>query len=120
MSGQEDPHGDEREEGMSACGCDAPIAKAPSDDDDAVEHLWQVRDIQLGLVSGVLLLAGFLAGLAGWEAAELVLSWAALLVGGVGIGNAVDSFLIGRRRTIASLKSQGAPAGACAAGLLRR
>jgi len=28
-----------------------------------------VRDIQLGLVSGVLLLAGFLAGLAGWEAA---------------------------------------------------
>jgi putative ABC transport system permease protein len=35
----------------------------------------------------------------------------ALLVGGVGIGNAVDSFLIGRRRTIASLKSQGAPAG---------
>jgi len=35
---------------------------------------------------------------------------AALLVGGVGIGNAVDSFLIGRRRTIASLKSQGAPA----------
>ena len=36
---------------------------------------------------------------------------AALLVGGVGIGNAVDSFLIGRRRTIASLKSQGAPAG---------
>lgn len=36
---------------------------------------------------------------------------AALLVGGVGIGNAVDSFLTGRRRTIASLKSQGAPAG---------
>ena len=38
MSGQEDPHGDEREEGMSACGCDAPIVKAPSDD-DAVEHV---------------------------------------------------------------------------------
>ena len=82
MSGQEDPHGDEREEGMSACGCDAPIAKAPSDDDDAVEHLWQVRDIQFGLASGALLLAGFLTGLAGWETVRLVLSWVALLVGG--------------------------------------
>ena len=81
MSGQEDPHGDEREEGMSACGCDAPIATAPGDD-DAVDHLWQVRDIQLGLVSGVLLLAGFLTGLAGWETVRLVLSGVALLVGG--------------------------------------
>ena len=81
MSGQEDPHGDEREEGMSACGCDAPIVKAPSDD-DAVEHLWQVRDIQFGLASGALLLAGFLTGLAGWETVRLVLSWVALLVGG--------------------------------------
>lgn len=36
---------------------------------------------------------------------------AALLVGGVGIGNAVDSFLIGRRRTIAALKCLGAPGG---------
>ncbi|MFZ2480030.1 MAG: HAD-IC family P-type ATPase, partial [Propioniciclava sp.] len=52
------------------------------DDDDAVEHLWQVRDIQLGLVSGALLLAGFLAGLAGWETVGLVLSGVALLVGG--------------------------------------
>ena len=66
---------------MSACGCDAPIATAPGDD-DAVDHLWQVRDIQLGLVSGVLLLAGFLTGLAGWETVRLVLSWVALLVGG--------------------------------------
>ncbi len=36
---------------------------------------------------------------------------AALLVGGVGIGNAIDSFLIGRRRTIAALKCLGAPGG---------
>ena len=52
------------------------------DDNDAVEHLWQVRDIQLGLVSGALLLAGFLTGLAGWEVAALVLSALALVVGG--------------------------------------
>ncbi|MBB1512085.1 cadmium-translocating P-type ATPase [Tessaracoccus sp. MC1627] len=64
----------------SACGCEAP-AGAIRDDDDAVEHLWQVRDIQFGLVSGVLLLAGFISGLLGWEVAELVLSVAALLVG---------------------------------------
>ena len=64
----------------SACGCEAP-AGASSDDDDAVEHLWQVRDIQFGLASGVLLLAGFVSGLLGWEVAELVLSVAALLVG---------------------------------------
>jgi putative ABC transport system permease protein len=33
---------------------------------------------------------------------------AALLVGGVGIGNAIDSFLVERRRTIAALKCLGA------------
>ena len=72
----------DRDEGLSACGCDAPVAKTSDDDDDVVEHLWQVRDIQFGLVSGALLLAGFLSGLAGWEAAELGWSAAALLVGG--------------------------------------
>ena len=63
MSGTGCQDRDEREEGVSACGCDAPVVtKGHGDDDDgAVEHLWQVRDIQLGLVSGVLLLAGFLA-----------------------------------------------------------
>jgi len=34
---------------------------------------------------------------------------AALLVGGVGVGNAVDSYLLGRTRTIAILKCVGAP-----------
>ena len=72
----------DRDEGLSACGCDVPVAKTSDDDDDVVEHLWQVRDIQFGLVSGALLLAGFLSGLAGWEAAELGWSAAALLVGG--------------------------------------
>jgi putative ABC transport system permease protein len=36
---------------------------------------------------------------------------AALLVGGVGVGNAIDSFLRARARTIAILKCLGAPAG---------
>nr|WP_218880689.1 cation-translocating P-type ATPase [Kineosphaera limosa] len=44
--------------------------------------MWQVREVQLGLASGALLLAGFLAGLGGWETVELVLAAAALLVGG--------------------------------------
>ena len=64
----------------SACGCEAATG-ASGEVEDAVEHLWQVRDIQFGLASGVLLLAGFVSGLLGWEVAELVLSVAALLVG---------------------------------------
>lgn len=69
------------DEAESACGCESASPKG-SDDDDFVAHLWQVRNIQLGLVAGVLLLAGFLAGLAGSEVAKLVLSGLALLVGG--------------------------------------
>ena len=65
----------------SACGCEASPGAGRDDDDDAPERWWQVRDIQLGLASGALLLAGFVAGLLGWEAAGLVLSVAALLVG---------------------------------------
>ena len=42
----------------SACGCEAATG-ASGEVEDAVEHLWQVRDIQFGLASGVLLLAGF-------------------------------------------------------------
>ena len=74
---------EEREAAASACGCEPPAATTDDDDDDdVVEHLWQVRNIQFGLVSGVLLLAGFLSRLAGWDVAELWLSAAALLVGG--------------------------------------
>ena len=50
-------------------------------DDDDVEHIWQVNEIRLGALSGVLLLAGFLLGLAGLETWELWLSTAALLAG---------------------------------------
>jgi cation-transporting ATPase G len=41
-----------------------------------------VREVQLGMASGGLLLAGVLAGLAGWETARVVLAVVALLVGG--------------------------------------
>lgn len=51
------------------------------DDDDDVEHIWQVNEIRLGALSGILLLAGFLLGLAGFEVWELWLSIAALLAG---------------------------------------
>ncbi|MCK0111914.1 cadmium-translocating P-type ATPase [Ornithinimicrobium sp. F0845] len=50
--------------------------------EEPVTRLWQVREVQLGLLSGAFLGAGLLAGLAGWAIAELVLAAAALLVGG--------------------------------------
>lgn len=79
MSG---PGCDRREDGGSACGCDAPVTTSQGHDEDALERWWQVRGIQFGLASGALLLAGFLAGLAGWGIAGVVASAAALLVGG--------------------------------------
>jgi len=62
---------------------------------------WRVRD--LGDAGG---------GLRFWldRLTEFIslIGLAALLVGGVGVGNAVSSFLAGRRRTIATLKCMGA------------
>ncbi|SDB94574.1 cation-transporting ATPase G [Raineyella antarctica] len=53
------------------------------DDDDAdVDHFWQVREMQFGVVSGLLLLVGFLLGRAGQEGWSLGLSLAALVLGG--------------------------------------
>lgn len=52
------------------------------DDDDDVDHLWQVGEFRLGVLSGLLLLAGFVldrSGQAGWG---LGLSGAALVAGG--------------------------------------
>ena len=65
---------------------------------------WRVRglnDAGNGLRTWVNRLTQYLA----------LIGLAALLVGGVGVGNAVDSFLRARARTIAILKCLGAPAG---------
>ncbi|WP_370460018.1 heavy metal translocating P-type ATPase [Nostocoides sp. F2B08] len=75
MTGQDASGGDLVE---SACGCAGPSGEA----EEPVTRVWQVREVQLGLASGVLLLGAFLAGLAGSERLELVLAVAALLVGG--------------------------------------
>ncbi|MHA6524437.1 heavy metal translocating P-type ATPase [Tessaracoccus sp. G1721] len=72
---------EQREDCESACGCEASPGVGGDADGEAVERWWQVRDIRFGLVSGAFLLAGFVAGLLGWEVAALVLGVAALLVG---------------------------------------
>ncbi|OLT41167.1 cadmium-translocating P-type ATPase [Serinicoccus sp. CNJ-927] len=81
MSGPQTP---QREVAVDACGCEAPVAPPAraGEVEEPATRLWQVREVQLGLASGALLLAGFLAGLAGWDTVGLVLAAAALLVGG--------------------------------------
>ena len=67
---------------------DLNAARDDDDDDDHhhgdedVDHIWQVGEIRLGVLSGLLLLAGFLLGRAGQEGWELGLSIAALVAGG--------------------------------------
>jgi len=51
------------------------------DDDDDVTSIWAVSEIRAGIVAGVLLLAGFVLGLAGQDGWSLGLSIAALVVG---------------------------------------
>ena len=70
---------DERDDEEVLVGVDAPS----EDDDDDVDQLWQVREFQLGVLAGALLLTGFLLGLAGQAGWELGLSGAALVAGGV-------------------------------------
>ncbi|MGO0578027.1 heavy metal translocating P-type ATPase [Ornithinimicrobium panacihumi] len=82
MRGQETP---EREVLVDACGCEItppPPTGGGGESEEPVTRLWHVREVQLGLLSGALLGAGFLAGLAGSETVQLVLAAAALLVGG--------------------------------------
>ena len=55
---------------------------APGEDDDD-DHLWQVKEFQLGVLAAVLLLAGFVMGRGGQPGWELGLSIAALIAGGV-------------------------------------
>lgn len=77
MSGSRTP---EAQVTQSACGCE--VRAGADAEPQRPTRLWQVREVQLGVLSGVLLLVGVLAGLAGWETARLVLAAAALLVGG--------------------------------------
>ena len=44
-----------------------------------------------------------------WTSVGVLIGLASLLVGGVGVGNAISSFLAGRLRTIAIMKCLGAP-----------
>ncbi len=69
---------------VDACGCETAPPPPPggAEVEEPLIRLWQVREVRLGLLSGALLGAGFLAGLTGWQTAELVLAAAALLVGG--------------------------------------
>ncbi|WP_018157933.1 heavy metal translocating P-type ATPase [Demetria terragena] len=61
-----------------ACGCSAP----PVDGEEAPERLWQVRELQFALVSGVLLLAAVIGGWVGLSRQVTVgLEVVALLVG---------------------------------------
>lgn len=61
-----------------ACGCSAP----PIDGEEAPERLWQVRELQFALVSGVLLLAAAIGGWTGLSRQVTVgLEVVALLVG---------------------------------------
>ena len=67
-----------------ACGCAVPSGtpRGAGEVAEPVTRWWQVREVQLGLTSGALLLAGLLVGLTGSETVQLVLAGAALLVGG--------------------------------------
>ncbi|WP_420371880.1 heavy metal translocating P-type ATPase [Ornithinimicrobium pratense] len=69
---------------MDACGCEITPPPAPVGEEgqEPVTRVWHVREVQLGLLSGALLGAGLLAGLAEQGTTELVLAAAALLVGG--------------------------------------
>lgn len=80
MTGQQTPI---RPIEVDACGCESSSAPTViGEHEERVHRLWQVREVQLGLLSGALLLAGMLAGLAGLHIVQLVLASAALVVGG--------------------------------------
>ena len=75
--------GHERDENAPS-DVDVPRDAAGDEDDDGdVEHLWQVREFQLGALAGGLLLAAFLSGRGGQAGWELGLGIAALVAGGV-------------------------------------
>ncbi|HSP59760.1 MAG TPA: cation-transporting P-type ATPase, partial [Ornithinimicrobium sp.] len=77
MSGPQTP---EPPVAVDACGCEVAAGRpAPAGEvEEPTTTLWRVREVQLGLLSGVLLGAGLLAGSGGWRTVELVLAAAAL------------------------------------------
>lgn len=69
-----------------ACGCGhdetPPAGVSDEHDEHQAERLWEVRELQFAAVAGALLLGGLLAGGTEQPTVQLILNWAALLVGG--------------------------------------
>lgn len=82
---------------------------------EGFEHFWQVSEIRLGMLSGVLLLAGFLLGQIGQEGWALGLSIAALLAGGATFVPGTVKMLARGKIGVGTLMTIGA-AGATALG----
>ena len=66
-----------------ACGCsdDETTPAGKEAEEHEAERFWQVKELQFAAVAGVLLLGGLIAGAQDQPTVELVLNWAALLVG---------------------------------------
>ncbi|MCL3862992.1 cation-translocating P-type ATPase [Actinotalea sp. K2] len=66
-----------------ACGCsdDETTPAGKEAEEHEAERFWQVKELQFAAVAGVLLLGGLIAGAQDQPTVELILNWAALLVG---------------------------------------
>jgi cation-transporting ATPase G len=66
-----------------ACGCsdDETTPAGKEAEEHEAERFWQVKELQFAAVAGVLLLGALIAGAQDQPTVELVLNWAALLVG---------------------------------------
>jgi cation-transporting ATPase G len=64
------------------CGGPGADEADAADEHDEPERLWQIWELHAAAGSGLLLLAGLVAGLADADALQLAFHWAALLVGG--------------------------------------
>jgi putative ABC transport system permease protein len=77
----------------------APTGSAPGKDFDGVWRIRELEDAAAGTRSFIDRTGLYL----------ILVGLAALLVGGVGVGNAVHSYLQGKTATLATLKCLGAP-----------
>ncbi|GAA3550322.1 cation-translocating P-type ATPase [Amycolatopsis ultiminotia] len=66
----------------ACCGPDEHGHDDTHDDGGTPQRLWQVRELQLAAVAGILLGAGFLAQLVGWHIVSVVLHLLAAAIGG--------------------------------------